>query len=149
MLFYARKSIFRSNRGGQEKSAFSGACTSVISFTFIKSSFRYILLPDFYIWKNWGSRRLCLPQGYSIRVRITVRLKTKILVYFTVFTKHSLKFEGIRLDSLILPLYYSYCTLTSANILFTSFQTSILIFFLILFSSKNTLRCSEHLLYLL
>lgn len=56
-LFYAQKPIFWLNRGGQRKSAFISACTSVISFKH-KITLRSILLSGFYRWKNWGSEKL-------------------------------------------------------------------------------------------
>lgn len=44
LLFCAKRSIFCSNIGGQGKSAFTGACTSVISFKHKNNSQIYIIL---------------------------------------------------------------------------------------------------------
>lgn len=43
-MFYAKRSIFRSDRGGQRKSAFIGACTSVISLKHKNNSQIYIII---------------------------------------------------------------------------------------------------------
>ena len=59
-MFYAKRSIFRSKRGGQRKSAFIGACTPVISLKHKTNSQLYIIV--------------CLLQMKELRHRETYRL---------------------------------------------------------------------------
>lgn len=59
-MFYTKRSIFRANRGGQRKSAFIGACTSVISLKHKNNSQIYIIV--------------CLLQMKERKLRETYRL---------------------------------------------------------------------------